>query len=528
MYLTLEVVSPQAASMGAERRRLVGAAGLTIGRVPGNDWVIPDPYISKHHARISFAGGSFFVEGLGRNPIAIGRSDNTVQANQPRRLNNGDRLFIDQYEMVVTVQQGEMPGAPATAHPMYADDDPFALLEPGVRPAAATPALGATGIPERWDESSLVSPVETATLDPLAVFGETRQPAQPELAPVNWQQSSPLTDHLSLPPVPAPVTSGGGIPDNWDRTGLTHIEAARNGAVEKPAPQIPQPRRPAPQPRKATAATPTPEAAKFAAPPPAAPRPQWPDPSASGSAPRPQWPDPSASGSAPRPQWPDVNASGSAQPRQSWPDANAGAPPQTALDFVELLRGAGLPDRDMSPETMRELGQALRVVVQGVMEVLHARTEIKSQFRLPLTRVKAAENNPLKLSPNVESALHTLLVQRNAGYLGTVAAFEDAFADIRAHQLAMLEGMRAAFEAMLTSFTPAELEKHFERAMKRGGILGGRPGKSKYWELYAERFAELRGDPEETFRRLFGEVFAESYEKQLERLKGLGRHSGEK
>jgi len=60
MYLTLEVVSPQAASLGADRRRIVSERGLTIGRVPGNDWVIPDPYISKQHARISYSNGSFF------------------------------------------------------------------------------------------------------------------------------------------------------------------------------------------------------------------------------------------------------------------------------------------------------------------------------------------------------------------------------------------------------------------------------------------------------------------------------------
>ena len=72
MYLTLEVISPQAASLGADRRRVVGQQGLTIGRLPGNDWVIPDPYISKQHARVSYANGTFFVEGLGRNAIAIG------------------------------------------------------------------------------------------------------------------------------------------------------------------------------------------------------------------------------------------------------------------------------------------------------------------------------------------------------------------------------------------------------------------------------------------------------------------------
>ena len=64
------------------------------------------------------------------------------------------------------------------------------------------------------------SVVETATLDPLAVFGESRTPQPSQITPVNWQQASPLTDHVSLPPLPSPAPSSGGIPDNWDRPGL--------------------------------------------------------------------------------------------------------------------------------------------------------------------------------------------------------------------------------------------------------------------------------------------------------------------
>ncbi len=66
MYLSLEVVSPQGASLGAQRRQVVGASGLSIGRTPGNDWVIPDPYISKLHARISCVNGAYFIESLAR------------------------------------------------------------------------------------------------------------------------------------------------------------------------------------------------------------------------------------------------------------------------------------------------------------------------------------------------------------------------------------------------------------------------------------------------------------------------------
>jgi type VI secretion system FHA domain protein len=202
------------------------------------------------------------------------------------------------------------------------------------------------------------------------------------------------------------------------------------------------------------------------------------------------------------------------------PRAPAAGRDQSSL--IELLRAAGLTERDASPETLRELGQVLRIVVQGVMEVLHARTDIKAQFRLPQTRVQARENNPLKLSPNVESALHTLLVQRNAAYLRTVPAFEEAFADIRNHQLALLEGVRVAFDSMLEAFDPRELQKGFDTVVKRGGPLSGvLGGKSQYWNLYVERFTALQRDADDTFRRLFGDVFAQAYERQLERLKSL-------
>jgi type VI secretion system FHA domain protein len=196
-------------------------------------------------------------------------------------------------------------------------------------------------------------------------------------------------------------------------------------------------------------------------------------------------------------------------------------PFDAAAAFEELMRSTGLAAQDMSPEVMRDLGKVMRVVVEGVMGALRARAEIKSQFRMPMTRIQAAENNPLKHSPNIESAMHTLLVQRNPGYLTTVQAFEDAFADIRNHQMAMLEGLRTAFQSMLESFDPKQLEKEFDRTGRRGLGFGG--AKSKYWDLYVERFGQLGGDADDTFRKLFWDVFAEAYEKQLERLKGLPR-----
>jgi type VI secretion system protein ImpI len=189
--------------------------------------------------------------------------------------------------------------------------------------------------------------------------------------------------------------------------------------------------------------------------------------------------------------------------------------PTGAFDVNAMLRAAGVDPANCSPEAAATLGQILLIVVQGTIDALRARDEIKSQFRLAVTRVRVAENNPLTFAIDAAHAINSLLSQRNPAFLPPVEAFQRAFDDIRLHQMAMLAGMRAGFENLLARFDPEHLQEGFEKQAKRSaGLLG--VGKPKYWELYADYFAELRGDPEDAFRRLFGEEFARAYEKQVE------------
>src|SRR6185437_4208832 len=53
--------------------------------------------------------------------------------------------------------------------------------------------------------------------------------------------------------------------------------------------------------------------------------------------------------------------------------------------------------------------EIFRVVVDGVMDVLRARAEIKNTFRLPVTIIQRSENNPLKFAPNHEEALQKIM-----------------------------------------------------------------------------------------------------------------------
>jgi type VI secretion system FHA domain protein len=146
---------------------------------------------------------------------------------------------------------------------------------------------------------------------------------------------------------------------------------------------------------------------------------------------------------------------------------------------------------------------------------------MKDDLRMRGTSFKAAHNNPLKFSANVDDAFHNLLVKHNPAYLDAGDAFEDAFRDVRDHQTAFLAAMRVAFESMLAEFDPARLQEDFDRAGK-GSILGV-PAKLKYWDLYRDRYADLVKDAEAGFRTLFADEFAKAYEEQLERLKAQGR-----
>ncbi len=422
MRLTLEVKGPEAMTLGAGCRKEFGTAGGTIGRLTGNDWVLPNPWVSSHHARIVYANGVFQVEDTSRNGTLV----NDVKLDLGKRypLNSGDRIRIDPFEIHVSITTdsldlGALPrSAPAPDLGGEPGDISLSeLLGPRAKPLRSTPA-----VPDPRGGSLLHEAYEPPR--PPA-------PAPPERAP-----AESVDDY-----------------DPW------------SGAYQAPAPppakDVKDKDRPAPRP---------------SAPPPA--------------------PAPSP---APAPAAASVEAT-----------------------LASLLEGAGLAGATPAPDLARDLGEILRVVVAGVMDVLKARQEIKDEFRLRGTVYQREKNNPLKFSTDANHALQQLLVQRHKANLGPVEAFEDAFHDIRNHQMAMLAGVRVAFEAMLDRFHPDRLQEAFDRQLKKGALLAV-PAKLRYWDLYRETVRDMVSDADESFRTLFGDDFGAAYEEQLGRLKAKAR-----
>jgi type VI secretion system FHA domain protein len=187
-----------------------------------------------------------------------------------------------------------------------------------------------------------------------------------------------------------------------------------------------------------------------------------------------------------------------------------------------FLEGAGVPHKELSPadseRMLRDCGAILRAAVEGIMMLLLARGEMRKEFEAEeRTMVAARDNNPLKLMSDPHEAMDFLFdpAERTDGFLDPVQAIGDACEDLRAHELALMAGMRGAILGALRRFDPQALEKIVEKA---GGFsFGGR--KAKLWEAFVAHQQKLAQEAQEDFDKVFGRDFMAAYQSQLRKLK---------
>jgi type VI secretion system FHA domain protein len=218
----------------------------------------------------------------------------------------------------------------------------------------------------------------------------------------------------------------------------------------------------------------------------------------------------------------DVNV-GDPTGAQPLPAAGAAvsAGPRADDALAAFLAGAGVPDlerREDALALMRAAGALFREAMQGTLDLLAARSSAKRELHADATVLRSRENNPLKFSPSVETAIAHLLAPSGRGFMPPAPALRDAFDDLRAHQLAVLAGMRAALGGVLGRFDPAKLEERLTRKSTWDALVpAGR--KAKLWDLYTEHYAELGREAEDDFDALFGRAFLEAYAAQLGALR---------
>jgi type VI secretion system FHA domain protein len=407
MTLLLEIVGPQAAQLAEAACKLFANAGGTIGRSPDSDWVIPDPFISGRHAQIHYRDGSYLLEDTSSNGVFVNSRENRLDKDQLYALRTGDRVFIDDYEIKVTIVHPQAEQFDPRATQAYPQAQPADSRAAKVRPQAEhgfTARLGAV----------VKSAGPGSGRDPLLTL--------------------PLED-------PAGAVVDALIPEDYEP--IFQMSASN-------VPEVP-----------------------------------------------------SMSAAAP-PSKPAATSAG--------------------VDFTSLLLAAGIPQAQITPELSENLGRVLWVAVEGLLDVLRSRERIKDEFGMRMTTFKPIDNNPLKFSANVEDALHNLFVKHNAAYLEPVAAFEDAFREVRHYQMAMLGAVKVVFRDMLATFDPVRLQQEFDRQSKTSSLFA-MGAKTRYWELYREKFRTLAGGADAGLRAAFGDKFADAYEQQLAQLKAASAQS---
>jgi type VI secretion system protein ImpI len=106
--LILRILSP-AQPPEAAGSHVFAEDGGSIGRAADNTWELPDTKISRWHAIISFQDGTFFIEDLSRNGVCLNDWNNRIDGGRPHPLKAGDTLFIDPYQIEVSLDSGVEP-----------------------------------------------------------------------------------------------------------------------------------------------------------------------------------------------------------------------------------------------------------------------------------------------------------------------------------------------------------------------------------------------------------------------------------
>jgi type VI secretion system FHA domain protein len=266
MLLALSVVSEQGAALGNAAYKIFDERGGSIGRVSGNDWVLPDPqnFVSSRHARVSASAGMFFLEDTSSNGTFINAPDRLTARGEPQQLVDGDRLYIGDYEIIVQL----IPSAPgeiaARAPAATMSEAPTRLQVPAAARASAPPAAtvasatsasqaAPAAIESERRAASLIAPTPVPqaaplmpppsvlgldTVDPLAALGSAPSVADPLVAlgdvAARGSAGSPFPPALARDPVSDPLAAlEGGAPGPLAALGVeaSHLDPDVQAAV---------------------------------------------------------------------------------------------------------------------------------------------------------------------------------------------------------------------------------------------------------------------------------------------------------
>ena len=386
MPLIIKLVSEHRELVGDDCVREYYEDGGTIGRSLQNDWILPDPdrYISGRHATIDYKGGMYYLADTSSNGVYMNDEVEPIGKGNPRRLFDGDRMRMGDFEFEVSIDKGESLVMPLEPKPSVAPDNIEQFVDEDVIE---------TGM-QLLDESEITGDDEFQSL----LFGNKPVKVEPRPEPEPEIELKPASDSAN--------------------------DASADQSVDVTAEDL----------------------------------------------------------------------------------------------FDSFLDGLGISRVELHPsvnrpELMMTAGLVLREFVEGAINLLSSRANLKNAFRLDQTTVLPRHNNPMKFSDNTNDLIKQLLVGTEGEYLGARDAVREANRDLINHQNSFLDAMNSAFVEFAERFDPDELQDNFDRTL--GNKLFAFMNKSKYWDLYRDLYPIMTEKGGGRFPQMFAEEFVKAYERQV-------------
>ncbi len=160
---------------GAERREGYDRTDITIGRVQGNDLVLPKGNVSKRHARVRYREGGFIVTDLGSTNGTYVNGRKIAQATIVRE---GDKIYIGDFVLRIEAGGGAARVASSPA-PALEEAAPEAA-----RPAPHEASVSEVSAAPKLADEAAVAPAAKPAAHPTpaaAVVEEGAAPRQPSL-----------------------------------------------------------------------------------------------------------------------------------------------------------------------------------------------------------------------------------------------------------------------------------------------------------------------------------------------------------
>ncbi len=198
MALHLKIVSEHSELAGESRERHFDETGGTIGRSIASDWVLPDPerYVSGRHATIDYKAGVYYLLDTSSNGVYFNDEVEPVGRGSMRRIFDGDRLRMGNFEFAVSIESGESIEVPLDSEFREPTDNSLQRVEEESHNSDL----------QLLDEEEITGDEEFQQ----TLFGSDRRKKKQPAANVAANDADSSIDSAAAAPAPPAVAAGGG------------------------------------------------------------------------------------------------------------------------------------------------------------------------------------------------------------------------------------------------------------------------------------------------------------------------------